>query len=495
MSKRLDGRRSGLKTWVPILWSTCMACATPVGPKATIEPKTTHRTLHVDAQAVPEVSDGSDQYPFPTFAQALAAANDGDALHVHDGIYAPIRLDKAVRIQGTKAAVVSGGPDDIVIDVAVAGVAIENVIVQGGRIGIRSAAGVTLSHVAFSAQRRAGLLGEGGAIVASGLSLVANFSIPDLVGIEIRGGSIDLSASTIEGPFRFGFRIASGSARLSNVRAANGTAGFAFLPGSRAEVTEVEVGPMIGACLLADAATVRVRDSLVSQCETGFTVVSGSQVSTDELVIENCRLAGIAALESTLRIEHHVHVGPASHAAIVIEGGEATLVEPLVSTPGAAGVSVHRGRTLIEGGVISGARVDPNGDFGDAVFASAASPLDIRHTCARRNEGLGVDVFGGTTTLVGLDAIDNGLGAVGASGGAKITIEGATLIGSRGVGVAAVRGSSASVRFSRIAGHAEAQVMAACDQGASVTVAASDVRGTQPDIPCVTISAIDKHFP
>lgn len=462
--------------------SFCCAVARPPPPPPV------PREIHVDATALEALSDGTAARPYKSPERAIAVAQAGDAIRLHDGIYGPFRVDRAVRIAGGRAAVVSGPADAVVIDLAAPGAALERVIVQGGRVGVRAAAAATLLGLAFSAQRQAALRVEAGEVAAAQLALVASFPLPDLVGVDVVGGSAALADLRIEGPFRFGVRIGAARATLDRVRVTDAQVGVAFLSGAVAEARDLDVGPVRGAAVLVSAATVTLRDSLFSRCEMAVTVLPGSTLTGEELTVAGCDRAGVAAAESTVRLVRHVHVGPVSHAAVASEGAAVTLVEPVVIDPGFAALSIHRGAFRVEGGVLSGARTDPDGDFGDAVFASGPEPLEMRHTACQRNDGVAADVHGGETRLIGVEATRSGLGAVGAGRGARVDVVGGVLVGSRGVGVAATAGALVSVRDSRVVGHGEAQVFAACASGARITVERSRLVGAQPPSPCVVVS-------
>ncbi len=468
-----------------LLAAAAAGCA-PLAPRPA-PPAAAARTWHVDAQAMAQVADGSEARPFKTVASALAAAAPGDVLHLHDGIFAPFVADKAVRVEGSKASVISGGADAVVVDVTATGVALDRLSIQGGRIGVRLAAGAALSRLSFSAHRRAAIWVESGAVTIRGVTASAFFSVPDLVGVEIGGGEVDLADARFDGPYRASVHVSGARARLAGIEAAHGQVGVSVGPGARVEARGLSIGPMRGACVAVEGGVLALADSQLAQCGTGIEALAGSRVEATDNVVVRAERAGVEARRADVRLVRHVHAGEASQAAVLADEARVVLEEPFIADPGPVALGVRGGALIVEGGVLAGALSDPDGELGNGVHAVDVARLEMRGVAVLRQGGVAVDVASGRALLAAVDVRGSGLAGVGASGGAALEVRGATIVRNQGPGIAAGEGVGARVSFSRLEANAEAQVFAACGDRARVVVVRSRLVGPQPASGCIAI--------
>ena len=149
--------------------------------------------IWTDAGNASGTETGSPQYPFTTIAESLLHAKEGDVIRIAPGTYAESILVTAphVTIQGTGEAaeetVVEGLPDGPIVHITAANVAIENLALTGGTVG------VYVDNAQSCRIRNNIISGQKG---AKGASLQPGEAV---AGIEIRmGGDSVIAANVIQ---------------------------------------------------------------------------------------------------------------------------------------------------------------------------------------------------------------------------------------------------------------------------------------------------------
>lgn len=408
----------------------------------------TGAVLVVSPTSVLPDPDGSAARPFRSIDDAVRAASPGDVVALAPGLFTQrVTVERPVTIRGPKAAVlVSPDATGIVVDVR-AKATLEGFSVQGGAIGVRASAPIVLTAVDFSAQRRAAVQATGVDVEIRGGRMSALFDRPELTGVEVEGGRLQVRGARLDGPFRWAISATGAAMVASEIEVEGAVGGVRCVSGCRGAVLGAVLAQGRSQAILASAADLQVRESLVSRWEEGIVARDHATLTVAETAVAFCGEAGVTIRDSKALLRRTLHVGPASLASVAAIDSDLRVEGGLWQDPGATGIAVHRGKATIDGVVIRGARSEKEGD---AVFAEKPEPLVLRDSFLEASSGRGLAVEGGAARLVGIDVV----GCSGAGIGLARTaadLVGATVQGCDGVGLSATEGAKvrlSSCRFS-----------------------------------------------
>jgi nitrous oxidase accessory protein NosD len=425
-----------------------------------------------DPRAPRALGDGSREHPFAAVRDALSKATAGDAVVLRPGLYVEgIRLDRALVLRGPKTAVVVGpNRNEPVVDVR-AKATIEGISVQGGSIGLDVHADARIREVSFSAQRLAAVrVGEARVRIDGGL-LQALFDKPDLVGIDVHErGELFADRVAFDGPFRFAVRGRSARLHLNGLTIEGATVAVACLDGCDGTLTRSVLAQGRGAGIVVGSSKLAARDNLISRFEQCVAVNSNSEVILEDNATAFCALSGVSVIRAKARIAQHIHVSPASVAAVQFMESDVAISEGVLLDPGPVGIGMRLGKTVVSGTLVRGATLDRDRVFGDGLFAVAPERLTLEAPFIEDCAGTGVSVHGGAARALGLEAHHNSHAGVVSSRGAQVTLEAPHVEMGLGPGLATTGGGRLRARLGRVANNVGGAVSAECEGMPSVVL-------------------------
>ena len=319
----------------------------------------------VDASASPGGS-GMRERPFKSLGAALARAGQSAArIHLAAGLYrGPFQPAGGTELVGTGAAVLfADGPGAVVS--AGGYLALKNVIIQGGEVGIEAASELRLSDVSFSGQRSLGVHQRSGRLLASGAVFSAGVSEGTAVRIESNAqaelgrctfqgpyrralqlnapGRVAIAESTFDGPVT-GIHQVGGSARASRTRFASGRGPAVFCAQGSLELFDVDVYGHEYALQGGEGCTVRA--------------LRFSSVGAER--------AAIALTRSTAQLEEVTAIDSGSFGAVQLVGSTVMLRRFRFQRPEAYGLAGRQSTLSISDGAISDV-TDKGGSAGDGI--------------------------------------------------------------------------------------------------------------------------------
>jgi hypothetical protein len=254
-------------------------------------------------------------------------------------------------------------------------------------------------------------------------------------------GRAEISGLAIRtGPVRSAVKVLGGSARLSGLALAGGTAGL-FVEDGHVEGEDVDLrGETYG--LLSSRGEVSLR---------GGSARGGT--------------AGVAVLGGSLDLSRFAVVGPSQEAGVSVAGGSARLRMVTVRAPGPTGISVIRGSIDGEAVAVAGAR-EQEGFLGDCVTAVRGT-VRLSASTLSGCAGTALSASGGEVRLDGVAARGGEAGCLVFVNGARAHLE-AGLCGGRGPSLVAGSGAQVSTRFGRW--RTDPTVLVDCGAGARVRI-------------------------
>ena len=391
--------------------------------------------------------DGSSPRPFARIADALHAAPAGATITIGAGLYEEqLELTQPVSLHGVEGAVLAAPPGAPVALRIGAAVTLEQLTIQGGRLGIEVAAGsARLSHLHLRGQASAALAVGAGAH-AQGSDIEVQCSVASAVGLRVEG-TAELIRLTLTGPFRRAVEVVGGRLRASALTLSDAVTGL-HLSHGHAELHGLEVRDVRGSALFADGSAVTVQDAVVRGGELDFEVRGGTVLTLTGAVLAGASQGAIAGVQSSLRVRDTVCIGPYSHAAIEVVGGDASLEDVRLSRPGEQGVLGRLAQLRYARLTVDQARANPD-DGGNALFVYDCQLQGVE-LLARGCEGPAVESQLGHGRIVSTVVERAGLAGVALEHGAALEILGLEVSGGRGAGLACIESSQARLRVPRL---------------------------------------------
>lgn len=406
-----------------LLAAAPFACSIVAGPRPeSAVPVSLFVRPSESPKAVP--ADGSEARPYASLAEALRVAPAGAMLLLDEGEYRErVVIARPVVLLGKGAArtrfVVPAGSDPaIVVRSDVDQVRIQGLSIEGGDYGISflGGAGHRLENVELRGMAESALVGRGAAVAVRGGAVLD-------VGQGTAGRAIDFLGGILE---LHGVRLSSAGRRAIQVRATRGLfenlevdhAGLSAvqaLDGAEVIVRSGRFSGMGGAAFYAAASRLVVEGAQIAHSEFGVVGARGALLELTSVELEDYRVAAIALVKSRGTITGcHISRG-GSEAAVTVIGrdpdGEVSLVRNRIQRPGPFGVHVTQGRVVAQGNTITGARLDREGEMGDAFFA-VDSELRLEENVVRGNAGSGVVSLRSKVELRANGMVENGRSGV-----------------------------------------------------------------------------------
>jgi hypothetical protein len=402
--------------------------------------------IQVQAGA-PLGGDGTRERPFAHVQDALQLARPGATIALGPGIYEEqLELSQPVTLQGADGAILAGPPGAPFAVRIRASSTLEHLTVQGGRLGIDLASGTArLSHLRLRGQAEAAIAVGPGA-TAHVLDVETQCSLASAVGLHVEG-EVEAARIAFTGPFRRAVEVVGGRLRGSELRVVEAGTGL-HLSRGRAELHGLEVRDVRGSALFAEASEVLVQDAVVRGGELGFEVRAGTVLTVNGAVLAGASRAAVAGVQSTLRLRDAVCIGPFSHAAIEVLGGDARLEDVRLSRPGEQGVLGRLARISYARLTVDGAKVNRD-DAGNALFLYDCQVQGVE-LLARSCEGPAVESQLGHGRIAGTWVERAGLAGVALEHGAELEILGLDVSGASGAGLACIESGKARVLLPRL---------------------------------------------
>jgi len=398
--------------------------------------------MRVDARGLPG-GDGGPDRPFQTLVEAVAAAGQGDVeIRVASGEYpGGFPLRPGMRVVGGGAVLVH---DAAACVVRAAGGLLENVMVQGGEVGVCAEGPVLLRSVVLSGQRRAAVQVAPGAVLdAEGLQVEA--TLPDITGVELQpGGRARLSEARFDGPFQKA--VSSRQAELAVSRSAFHDARTAVhAVGGKVVLDQLYAGGGRGPAVYVGQARAELSGLRTDGHEFGLLVGTGSHVTVRGLDSRGAERAGVGFDQSEGELEDVSVLNAGNLGALQLTGSRVKVTRAELKGAVYAGIQVLGGEVALRGIRIHHVTRESEGDGDGLVVHRARVTLDdVRVEGA---EGGGLVVGSGAEVEAGaLEARFVQHGAVFAGAGASVRIRSIKASGVGDVVLAATEGARVSVQ-------------------------------------------------
>ncbi len=430
----------------------------------------------------PSSGDGTREKPFKSLEEALVGLTGPAVLHLATGMYkGPFRTPAGVRIEGSRATLLYVEQGEMVLEPQGA-LGLSNLVVQGGKVGIRSGHRLELEEVELSGQREKAVVMSAGHLRARTTRFVGTVS--ETVGVHAAGPvTVELSGSSFTGAFRRAIAAEAGATVRVNSSRFQGPATAVHSLRSGVELRDVDVSGGRGVGIFAAGGVLKLQSVRVFGHEYGVLARDGTQVDATALSCIRPDRAGVGLVEANARLEEVVIVETGSYGAIHQVGGELELRRFVIRAADAYGINVNAGRLIAEDGAIVGV-ADTGGGAGDGIHLRR-SRARISGVSVRDTVGSGVlAAEGAQVALRDLVLERNKWGGVLAETGARV--EGASIVVSASSSAIAVPGD-ALVRMDALTARDSAQglVWAECSQGAEVQLARTSGGAGGLKVPCV----------
>ena len=364
--------------------------------------------------------DGSRQRPFGTIAAALRAAPTGALLRLDEGIYEErLLITRPVVLLGrgpgrTRILGQAGeGPQAPVVEVRGADhVELRGLALETGTVGVRLGPGarVLLDDVALRGFSEAAVIGQGTNLTLRGSEVIDIGHGHAGRGIELIGGTLEARSIVLRGVGRRAFILRGTRAVLTDVDVAwSRVSAVQAVDGADVRVVRGRFEHLGGAALYAGGARLSVEGATVVGNEYAVIGFRGAEVSVTDSELLDHVVAAVALVRSRGTVQRcHISQG-GSDGGIAITHGSApiALLDNRIQDPGPMGLHITESNVSARGNTITGARLDRQGESGDAIFA-INSEVKLDQNVLRGNAGNGVTMMSSQLELTGNGLIGNG---------------------------------------------------------------------------------------
>lgn len=404
--------------------------------------------LHVQAGAALG-GDGSADRPFAKVSDALAHAPDGAELDLEPGLYEEsLELERAATVVGRGKVVLAAPPGAAFAIANRASLRLVGLTVQGGRVGLDAEAPLELVDVRVTGQAETALA-CGERCVLSRTRFESTF--PSAVGL--RGpGAIAVHQVELSGPFRRVADLDRSSLTGEGLTIRGAVTGLQ-LENASADLQDVSIEGLRGACLFASGGELRLRDAEFTGCEVAVELRGGAKVELERVDVARCLRAAVTSVQSHLEVHDSVFIGPFRDGALVLMGGDSRIDQVLVRQTGEDAILARLAQVELRHFTVLGARKDSHGDFGNAIF-SFDSNLTGQGLLARGCEGPALEVQLGSGRLSDVEVEQGGDAAVALEHAARLDLDGLLGTGGSGAGVACIEGAHSLLRAPSLRGFA-----------------------------------------
>lgn len=461
---------------------SCSARRPPIASEAS-EAITTERIVYVDERAL-QGGDGSRERPFRALQHALPA-DAGVVIELASGLYeGPFELSAGVTLRSRTQPVVLHSNADVVVEAL--GGTLQDVLVQGGQVGVRSSGQLTLSGVGFSGQRQAALDVVGGAV--SGANLHFDASISETMGLLVRGGAeASVEGGVWKGPFRRGVDLQGGALELKSVRfkdsvvALHVRAGVARVKGATASGGR-------GPAFVVGAAKLTLEVASVEGHEYGLLAGKDAEVRVNIFEARGTERAAVALTAASGSLEGIGIRKGGSFGSIQLTQSNVSLKGIRVAESTVAGVVINGGNVSVEDAEIRSIR-NVDGSSGDGIVVRSGT-VTLKNVTVSGAEGAGI-VCGNAAETQVVDVRVSGAahGAFVADYKGKLAVKNAVVDNIYEAVFVAIEGASLTVDGARIDSTQDNAALAwvECATGATMKLAKIVTALAPPPSECLEV--------
>lgn len=261
--------------------------------------------------------DGGGGYAH--LADAVTVAPEGAVIELCEGTYEEsLTVDKAVTIRGASATGVTlAGPgSDVPLTITGAGVTVENLTLESPRTALvlDGASGASLSQITISVAGSWAVTSRNATSTFDGLTITQ----PGAGGVQVSGGSLEISNGLIEYPASFGLEISDDAAVTLNNTSIVGTLMLSD------DVSD-------GYAVSVDGASLTMSDSNVSGADGIGIYGVDADISLIGSTIADAIYLGVFAFDSTYDFSG-VSITGSTLQGVYLDGPEVSLSDTTVST-------------------------------------------------------------------------------------------------------------------------------------------------------------------
>ncbi len=319
----------------------------------------------VDASALGE-GNGSIDRPFKTLSAALTRAGDAAVrIHLAPGLYrGPFRPPPAAQIDGKGTAVLFLDGSGAVLTPR-GSLALANVAIQGGSVGIESAATLRLSAVSFSGQRSLAAHLSSETLAAEKTTFSA--AVSEAGGIKIDAdATATLVGCSFQGPFRRAVELKGpGGFHLSDSVFVGAVIGVHQVGGS-AVIERTRFSGGRGPAVFCARGTLELRDVDVYGHEYAVQCGEGASVRALRLSSVRAERAAIALARATGQLEEITIIDSGSFGAVQLTESTVALRRFRFHRAEAYGLLARRSWISVADGAISDV-LDSGGSAGEGI--------------------------------------------------------------------------------------------------------------------------------
>ena len=345
-----------------------------------------------------EGGNGSAERPLKSLGAALVRAGDSPSrIHLSAGLYqGPFRPPDSTEIDGNGAVVLFRDGAGVVI--APRGrLSLRHVVVQGGSLGIETAADLNLREVSFSGQRSLGVFVHSGKLVGERAMFSAGVS--EAGGIKLEGdASARLAGCEFQGPYRRAVELkGSSGVELSDCIFEGAVTGVHQV-GGRAVIRRSRFSGQNGPAVFCARGRLELVDVDVFGHEYAIQCAEGAVLRVLRLSSVRAERAAVALSGATGRLEEITTVDSGSFGAIHLVGSTLELRRFRLERAQAYGVLARHSSISIADGAISDV-VDVEGSTGEGIHLRG-SRGSIDSVSILRTAGPGLLASADTSVLV-----------------------------------------------------------------------------------------------
>jgi hypothetical protein len=449
-------------------------------PPATLATQATE--LYVSATAGAG-GDGSHGRPFATLQQALSAAPPGALVRLDAGRYrGPFLVSKPVVLAGAEGTRLELPADARGPVIATDGNALElrDLAIAGSTLGVAAArTSLRLKNVVLEGQSEMALSAVAAEVdIASGaVRSVASGTTGK--GLVVDGGTLNVQGTIFRQAARRAIELHGTVAKLSDIDAAGSAmSAVQALEGSDVRVEGGSFGEIGGPALFASGSTLRVRGVRISRAEYGVLVHRRSGLELQDAQISDTTSAGVGLVQSDGEVVRTTILRGGVDAAIAVTSAPhpVKLEGNRIGEPGTIGLHVTNATIVATDNVFSGAVVDRQGDFGDAVF-SVESNLTLLRNVFDGNAGSGATLVRSQAHLVGNRFTSNGRAGLVLLDRSSAKAQANEFSRNRGPAISVAERSHAMIARNRFADSGLAEVDAPCETGGEIDLRTNEFLG------------------
>jgi Right handed beta helix region len=421
-------------------------------------------------------ADGSAARPFAGLQQALSRAPAGALLRLEPGTYeGPFLVSRPVVLYGAgvEATRLVAAPGARVPVIASDGNALEmhDLAIEGAPQGIAVArTSLRLANVQIRGQSEAALSAVSSDVDVEGGGISAVAGGQTGKGIVLQGGTLRVAGTVLRSAGRRAIELHGARAKLVGLDAAESAVSVVqALDGSEATVEGGTFQGIGGPALYASGSRLVVHGARISRAEYGVLVYRRGHLELRDAQISDTGIAGAALVLSEGDISGTTieRGGSEGGLSVTASSGVVRLDKNRIGDPGSMGLHATEATIVAADNVFTGASLDRQGDFGDAIFA-LESNLTLLRNGFEGNAGSGTTLLRSQAHLVGNRFASNGRAGLVLLDRSTAKAQANEFTGNRGPGVSVAERSHAMVSRNRFADSGTAEVEAPCGGGGEI---------------------------